>query len=177
MKIKSLIIALAAIFTLGVTASAQTPNSNPTDCKNKKVCHGDRKECKDRKAPNPFEGLSLTQEQQEKLAAIPCPRQVMKAACENKADADSMKANPALRKEMARNVRANYLKQVKAVLTPDQYVQFLENYYTTNPAVKAKKDKNGKDGRHGMVKNQKDKKMKKDSNRKDRRHGNRPQKS
>lgn len=182
MKIKSIIIALAAVFTLGVTASAQNPDCNrqdckKTDCKNKKRCHGDNKECKDRKAPNPFEGISLTQEQQEKLAAIPCPRQVMKAACENKADADSMKANPALRKDMVRNVRTNYLNQVKTVLTPDQYVQFLENFYVTNPVVKAKKDKNGKDGHHGMGKKQKNKKMMKDSARKDRHSGNRPQKS
>lgn len=190
MKFKSIIIALAAVFTLGVTASAQNPDGNKangkkTECK--KECRGDKKDCKNkkcdgRKAPNPFEGLNLTQQQQEKLAAIPCPAQVMKAARNNKTEADSMKANPALRKEMARNVRSNYLNQVKAVLTPDQYVQFLENYYVSNSAMKAKKDKNGRPGMGN-----KNKKMKKDSARKDskkgndarkdRRGGNRPQKS
>lgn len=155
MKIKSIIIALATIFSLGVTASAQTPDACRPDCKKNeclKECRRDKKECR-RQAPDPFEGIVLTQQQKEKLAAIPCPRQVMNAARENKTEADSMKANPALRKEMARNVRTNYLNQVKTVLTPDQYVQFLENYYVANPAMKAKKDKAS--GKHRSGKHKK----------------------
>lgn len=169
MKAKFITIALASILTLGISASAQNANGNTDnktctktecqkkgnkerkDCKDKKNC---KKDCKNRKndsanrqrqAHNPFAGLQLTQQQQEKLAAIPTPRQVMQAARQNdkdnKTQADTSKAARAEKRQVARNIRDNYLKQVKAVLTPDQYVQFLENYYVSSPGKVKKGDK------------------------------------
>lgn len=47
----------------------------------------------------------------------------MQAARKNRSTTDNPRA-------IARTVRADYLKNVKNILTPQQYLQFLENNYT-----------------------------------------------
>lgn len=198
MKAKFITIALASILTLGISASAQNANGNTdnktctkTECqkkgnKERKDCK-DKKNCKNRKndsankqrqAPNPFAGLQLTQQQQEKLAAIPTPKQVMQAARQNdkdnKAQADTSKAARAEKRQIARNIRDNYLKQVKAVLTPDQYVQFLENYYVSAPGKAQKGDKIRGD-RNGNAKKDQGKRNHAKKDRKNRKGGERRQ--
>lgn len=64
-----------------------------------------------------------------------------------KAANDSIcRAKRAEKAASAKNMRAEYLKNVKAILTPEQYVQFLENNYVNAPQHH-KKGKFGKDGR------------------------------
>ncbi|MCM1293228.1 MAG: hypothetical protein NC111_05040 [Bacteroides sp.] len=155
-------LAIATILTLGMSSFAQSPTEgNPTksECKrdgkkcDKKKCDkscdkkGDKKGDKkcDKKCgkhcANPFEGLNLTPEQQTKLQSIPTPAQVMKAARDQKSDGQ---ASPEMRRQVVRDIRSNYLKQVSAVLTPEQYVQFLEsNYINQSPAKPGKGDKKG----------------------------------
>lgn len=155
MKKKIMTLALAAIFSMGVTTFAQ--NASQQDrCGDKKECckkdgkkcdkkdgkKCDKKECKkgDKKSQtNLFEGLNLTEQQQAAIAQIPTPRQVMKAARDNKdaEKADRMSAD--MRRDFAKNVRLDYLKKVKGVLSTDQYVQFLENFYTNSSSMKAGK--------------------------------------
>lgn len=74
-------------------------------------------------AMNPFAGLNLTEQQTTALKAVPTPREVMQAARKNPSTTDNPRA-------IARTVRADYLKNVKNILTPQQYLQFLENNYT-----------------------------------------------
>ncbi len=148
MKTKILSLAIASIFAFGTTAFAQAPaDTAKTECKKdcKHKCHKkkdskcDRKGC-DRNAPNPFEGITLTQQQQDALAAIPTPCQVMKAARDNKNACDSAATcTPESRRGFVRDVRLNYLAQVKAILSPEQYVQFLENCFASQKVAKADK--------------------------------------
>ncbi len=141
------------------TSIIEPPNK---DCPDQNRCHSKKGDKRDRKAPNPFEGLTLTAQQQEALAAIPTPCQVMKSARDSKNAADSSAmSTPEKRREFVRNVRLNYLSQVKSVLTPEQYVQFLENNFAnqkmTKDGKKGHKDgrKGGKDGKRGHKDNKK----------------------
>lgn len=145
MKKKIFAFAVAALALVSV-ASAQTTtcSENAACAKNncptvKERCVGDKGErCdRDRKC-NPFEGLNLSAEQQTKLRAISCPRVVLKEAREKGIGKD---VNP---REYVRTVRADYLKQIKSVLSSDQYKQFLENYYINQAPAKAKAGKNFK---------------------------------
>lgn len=106
------------------------------NCK-QNVCKPGARDCK--KKCNPFEGLNLSQEQQTRIAAIPTPRQVMKAAVEK---GDIKRENV---REYVRTVRADYLNNVKQVLSSDQYTKFLENNFINTPAKKDQK--NGKFGK------------------------------
>lgn len=188
MKKKILSVALAAIFSLGISSFAQTAQTRDANCQ-KKECKKERCDKKDRKCDkkcdrkdgkqcaNPFEGINLTEQQQQSIAVIPTPAQVMKAARDNnKVKADTANFSPEQRRMFARDVRSKYLQQVKAVLTPEQYVQFLENYYT-NSAPNQKDIK--KDGKRGDKKfGMSDRKGRKgDKDRKDRkdRRGDRSQ--
>lgn len=78
-----------------------------------------KKECK---GANAFEGINLTADQQSKLDAL-------KADC--KAKREQYKADRKAAKDQARTDRKqakrDYLNRVKGILTPDQYVVFLEN--------------------------------------------------
>ncbi len=152
MKKKVLSLALAAIVSIGFTSFAQTSGNCPAgsdkNCvvKDKKCCDKKKncnKKCGDncsRKCAGPFEGLNLTEQQKSALANIPNPRQVMKAACDNN---NGKQGTPEMRRDVARNVMLDYLKKVKGVLTPEQYVQFLENSYVNGRMNKAGKPGKG----------------------------------
>ncbi len=161
MKKQLFSIALAALAVLTVTTSASAAKpegtcDNNTECQapGKKKCkkqkHDRRERCQgaDSAVCNPFEGLNLTDQQTEALKAIPNPHQVMKAA---KQQADSTTCT----RTMLQDVRKNYLAQVKQVLTPEQYTQFLENFYVKQMPMKGKKDK--KDGQRPKGKKDKQK--------------------
>lgn len=98
---------------------------------------------------NPFEGIELTADQQTKLNEL---RESMKterkAEMENRKaekvemkkavkegketvtrDSARTKADLKARKEAMTQKKADYLAKVKEILTPDQYVKFLENNY------------------------------------------------
>lgn len=139
MKNKVLSLAIASIFTFGTTTFAQTAQTAPDStkkecCKMKKERCGNKKNAKCSKPRNPFEALTLSEQQRAALAAIPTPEQALKAARETKAQADTATVKREKARELMRNARENYLAQVKAVLSSEQYVQFLENYYAESPA-------------------------------------------
>lgn len=124
MKTKALLLA-AVLFATGTVASYAANDNNDKNAKDKTECTKGRKgQCKE--GFNPFEGLNLTEVQQAKLKELresSCP---MKA--ETKAD---KKAHTPADKEAARVNRAaakkEFLGKVKEILTPEQYVTFLEN--------------------------------------------------
>lgn len=163
MNKKILALAIAAVTLMASSASARENRcaNNGNNCKIEKceknvckkdnckkqackkdnckqnVCKPGTRDCK--KKCNPFEGLNLSQEQQTRIAAIPTPRQVMKAAVEK---GDVKHENV---REYVRTVRADYLNNVKQVLSSDQYTKFLENNFINAPAKKDQK--NGKFGK------------------------------
>lgn len=154
MKKQIITLAFAAAGLLSMNAFAQTPSNKDgkARCANRTVCEKNTQctnptDCKgQRPACNPFEGLNLTDAQKTKLQEIPCPRKVAQEM-RKAAKSENVKANKEAAKTMRKDVRANYLRQVKEVLSADQYVTFLENYFVNTPAAgKHHKDVKGNRG-------------------------------
>ncbi len=110
-------------------AAAQNSVAVGTTCKQKTEqcrqadCQKPAGECAvNNNRPCPFDGLNLTADQQAKLKEIaPCNAKQAKKEAKDKARQE--------RREAAQNSRREYLAKVKNILTPEQYVQFLENSY------------------------------------------------
>lgn len=184
MKKTILSVAILLASTLGLTAVAQTPVNSQTGT-NQTECTKAGKACKAAKAnrPNPFEGLNLTEQQKSELQAIAPQKPARKCdkaqngACnkakagkgekkdlaakqQSKADKQAKRAEN--RQQMIQN-RRDYLAKVKNILTPEQYVQFLENNYVDNAfkaggrhhgkMVQAKHNKGHKDGKNRDMRN------------------------
>lgn len=179
----TLALAAASIFTMSAFAQSSADNCGGGRCTQKKEmkCKDSKKQDKKkegkkdskkdgkkggkqtdrmaqqrRQLPNPFEGLNLTAQQQQAIEALPTPGKVMQAARQGAmANGQSAAATQASNRLIAKDVRAKYLKEVRSVLSADQYVQFLENSYVSAPAggkaqgMKGMKqgDRNGRDGR------------------------------
>lgn len=156
MKKKILSLALAAMALISLNAAAQQPqNCSPNNCGqqycaqqpctpqqncNQPGCNPQNcapgKQCAVKpQGPDFFAGINLTADQKTKLEAISTPCQVMAVAQKNGAERNFN------HRDYLRTVRADYLKQVRNVLTPDQYVQFLENFYVSSPGAGARPDK------------------------------------
>lgn len=92
--------------------------------------------------PNPFAGIELTQAQQEKLDAL-------KSSCtiKNKKKGDRKKYRQ-YRDSIARDAKVKHLARVKKILTPEQYVQFLENMVLDSHKNAPKHMKHNRKGMH-----------------------------
>ena len=110
-------IMVVAFSMVSFSASAQEKQCDKSQCVKEK-CDKAQKCGKQMQAPCPFDGLNLTPEQKEKIKAL-------KANCkENKCDRKKQRAH---RDSMAQAAKAKHLAEIKAILTPEQYVQYLEN--------------------------------------------------
>lgn len=166
---KSLISFAIAAFALLAPAAmmAQTTTEN-TKTENRQGNKKSRGEA--RPKYNPFEGLNLTDAQQSKLKDLGCPfAKGDRKACPDgqqckpgdKKDQNGKAARPS-REEMAKKMldaRKDYLAKVKQILTPEQYLQFLENSYTNRPAMDGRMKPHHKDSKKhhkgGKMKGQK----------------------
>lgn len=163
MKKKVFSLALIAASLFSATAFAQPKsesNSNGKSSIEKVRCEkgekGKKQKMGDRKKNrNPYEGLNLTEAQKNKLQQLD-----EKRAAERKVNAEARKAERQ-RKDSDRfaarkKAKKEYLEEVKAIIGPDQYVVFLENFYINgnggNHSGKAKmvNHKQGKDGKAKM---------------------------
>ena len=137
---KKIILGLALIFSISTVAIAQEVQGN-TGATEQMVQGKDKKDKKDRKAKkgnfekaNPFEGIDLSESQKVQLKEL---NNSMKSVKENeKRENGKQNFSDDQKKEMnkQRMIRqqANkkkYLEGVKKILSPEQYVQFLENCY------------------------------------------------
>jgi len=134
MNKKILGAAIIALSAIGFTASAQdntTPSPCPEQCENATACvqapcRNNHNHCTpvERCAPGVkgaihhranchFDKLNLTDEQKIKLKTVSSPRK--------------------MRRDAATNARKAYLDSIKEILTPDQYLKFLELNYTSSP--------------------------------------------
>ena len=164
MKKKVLGFALIAMSVVGFNAAAQD-NGKCTGSKcDKNECvknaKGDKAKKKGMKEDrNPFAGLTLTEAQKTKLQQLDEKnRSEMKAKAEarrsemkGKAEArraEKMRNDSVMRSERRASQKA-YLEEVKAILGPDQYVAFLENFYLNagKAPAKGKMDMKGAPGR------------------------------
>lgn len=178
MKKVILSMMMAGALLASGTAFAQTPTDGTTgattqqsDCcqtnntpqgKKKDGHKGGKKDGKTRAGKpkfNPFDGIELTADQQQRLQALRqgvgpvelTPEQQAKIPENPNLTAEQKKQLSAERKAAKLEARKNYLNGVKEVLTPEQYVIFLENVYLYRPIDKAQAfgKKAGKKGHHG----------------------------
>ena len=143
MKKKIFSIALVLAGMIGSTAIAQTPSTETTPAAKEQKCPACPAGIKQY---NPFEGLNLTEKQQNELKALresrkaDLKKEMSKKKAEKKADRQAMR-------EQAQNNRKEYLAKIKGILTPEQYVQFLENSFLNSragaPGPKDRKDMRG----------------------------------
>ena len=108
---------------------------------------GDKKGNKDRKregsrpAYNPFDGVQLTADQQQRLQVlqeglgpVQLTKEQQERIPENKNLTEEQKKQlKAERKNNKLEAKKKYLNGVKEILTPEQYVIFLENVYFYSP--------------------------------------------
>lgn len=109
MKTKILSLAIAALSFSSFSSFAQASGNTQT-CPRQAGCPVAMVGKTD-KVYNPFEGLNLSADQKSKLEALKADRQ---KNCEE-------------RRKASRDNRKARLEQIKAILTPDQYVAYLEN--------------------------------------------------
>lgn len=155
MKKTVLALSLSVLSVLGFSAMAQNQQSKEKcDKANKELCTKG-KECKmgDKAKYNPFEGLNLTQDQQQKLAALKAQKpERPEGQRTDKDKKEKMTQEQRQAKMQARQDRSReYLSKVKAILTPEQYVSFLENVavHKDGKMMAHKGDRKG-DRRHEM---------------------------
>jgi Spy/CpxP family protein refolding chaperone len=130
MKKKIFAIAMMALATAG-TSTVFAARADEKNDKCRKACA--RTECTAKTAkdsccakhPSPFDGLNLTAEQQTKIKALKNDCKAAKEA--KKAESEKIISEMKSRKE---DSRREYLAKIKEILTPEQYVQFLENAFT-----------------------------------------------
>lgn len=157
--------------TTGATKKAQTENQAccNTPQKGAPGLKGKKKDAK--KAYNPFNGIQLTADQQQRLQVLQQGLGPVQLTPEMQA---KVKENPNLTPEQKKQLKAErkakkmegkkkYLNGVKEVLTPDQYVVFLENVYLygPDPQVKGAWKHSKKDGKDKDKKKDKGKRGKK----------------
>ncbi|MCH5234191.1 MAG: hypothetical protein J1E16_02785 [Muribaculaceae bacterium] len=151
-------------------ASVQKENTDKGKKKDKKGDKKGSKGMRTEKEPkfNPFDGVQLTPDQQQRLQVLQQglgPVELSKKQMENIPENPNLTAEQ--KKQLAKERKAkkleakkNYLNGVKEILTPDQYVIFLENVYLYSPQDKGKSGKHG-DKKKGKSADRADK-MKKD---------------
>lgn len=154
---------LAGALLIGTTAYAQTDGTTGAtkaqtekkDCKGGQCANCPNGALKGgKKAYNPFQGIQLTDDQQQRLRVLQQGLGPVQLTPEMKA---KIKENPNLTPEQKAQLKAekkakkleakkNYLGGVKEILTPEQYVVFLENVYVYGPdkQLKAAKKPNAK---------------------------------
>lgn len=183
---KSLIsFAIAAVALLAPAAMMAQTNTEKAKTENRQ---GTKKNGRGEARPqyNPFEGLNLTDAQQSKLKDLGCPfgkgdkkgctdgQQCKPGEKKGQNGQNGQNARPS-REEMAKKMldaRKDYLVKVKQILTPEQYIQFLENNFVNRPGKEGRMDRHHGDSK----KHHKGDKMKgqKGQNQKPARGGNTP---
>lgn len=136
MKKGILSIAVVAASLFSFNAFAQDKSATPDCCNTPAQCVNNAKACPanpqacpvKRPCADPFAGINLTQEQQTKLTALREKCKINRAAAD-KARKDRFQQ----RDSIMRVNKKQRLEEVKAILTPEQYVIFLENMVVANP--------------------------------------------
>lgn len=156
---KMIKLAIVAVALCGLPAIAQNQNNNTTtctkpDCQNPTECVVNGKDKGQR--PDPFAGINLTESQKQALDKIQSDRKAKYEArkADVKKDKQQRREAADARKMDRKNDRREYLNSVKGVLTPEQYVVFLENIVIEKGAPQGgRKDMRFDRGRKGFKNN------------------------
>lgn len=157
----SAIVAVMAILPASMLADDNKDNQQPQ--------REQREGRANRQGFNPMEGIELTAQQQEAFKALRLKNQQANKA-ENKActeesckkgeckdcskDKCTCKPDPKARMQAMRERRAAHLAEIKKILTPEQYTQFLENHFLNSGndrqgAMQKNSKKGNKPGKKG----------------------------
>lgn len=138
MKKQIISLAIAAIALTSFTSFAQTKGAAAPCCTATPtgVCTAANRPAPGPKAMNPFEGINLTADQKSKLESLAQERRKdikargdeQKKMRRERFQADS--ARMVASREARKADRKAYLAKVKSILTPGQYVTYLENMAT-----------------------------------------------
>ena len=141
MKKTILSIAIMVAALAGTTTiSAQTPANGDTNAQEQR---GSRRQAP--KVYNPFENLGLTQQQMNDLKALSDSQR------EKAKETRQKDQKPEERMAQLEQERKDNLAKIKAILTPEQYVQFLENCYLNPPNQRLNGGRQGRtDGQRGQ---------------------------
>ncbi len=131
MKTRILAIALVAI-SFSLSTAAQNQCNCKQDC-TPQTC--ETRNCKSQCGPNKcdkpsplFEGITLSDSQKEAVVAV--EKKYRSARVEKmKAQRNRRQQNDSTAIAERKSEKKDYLADMKAALTPEQYVVFLENYY------------------------------------------------
>lgn len=182
MKKKVLGLALMAMALVGFNGIAQNPSQKNAQvcCKAQAECVKANKELKKeaREKMNPYEGLTLTDAQKTKLAELDSKRMAARQAKmearkaemkDQKGDKSKYNGDMKTRMDARKADKIEYLKEVKEIIGPDQYVVFLENMYVNDGGGNhgGKAIRQGKDGKQGMAHSKGMKGQRKGADRKD----------
>ena len=143
MKKKFTTVALALVAALGIGAAAQTATPATCNRANKARCEQQRPDRQNRDSVEMavlFEGITLTPEQKTKLQTLRDSRKEARTA-----KAEQAKQQRADRRKQAVEMKRQRLADMKQILTPEQYVVYLENIVVNQPSQPAMRA--GKDGR------------------------------
>lgn len=158
---KKFLVAMAAVLAMTVTVNAKDNNkkacTDPANCdKQEQQCQKSDQKCD--KEFCPFEGLNLTDAQKTQL-------QELKKSCAEQQKADKQQKKEA-KKEARQECKKEMLGKIKAILTPEQYVQFLENSFING---------GGQQGKPGMQQGQRPGKQDRKGVKQGAQRGERPQ--
>lgn len=138
-SIISLAVAAMALITPALISAADNGDTKTTACPRTECVANCNTNVKPQR-PCPFDGLNLTDAQKKQIETLGCP------AAKAKKDKKDLR-------EQRRQQRADYLAQVKKILTTEQYVKFLENQYLNKPGMGQRHDKFARGGKHGKRRN------------------------
>ncbi len=144
----------ASMLTFNASAQNQKKDSAGAKCPNTE-CAAGKSDCKGIVPPagkmknfNPFIGTTITPEQQAKLDQLNKDRAEKKAAAK-----EQRQKTKQMNDSVRRAEKLDYLRQVKDIIGPDQYVIFLENIAVAQP----QQGKAMRPGKDGAVKSKMDK--------------------
>lgn len=162
MKTTILGLAFLTIASFSFSASAQQKTQSNENCKSRTECVAkDKKCCKDgkkfraHKKADLFEGITLTSEQQGRIEALnnasKVSREEIKAKAKTAREQKDTTYNP---RNARKELRSKYINDLGEILTSDQMVVYLKNFYVNSgshhggkKAVAMKQGKGNKDVR------------------------------
>lgn len=161
-KMKKVIVSMMMGMALiaGGSVFAQAPANGTTGATTQTSCCNANGQCTTTPAKaartqfNPFDGIQLTDDQQQRLQVLQQGLGPVVLTPEEKAKVkENSNLTPEQKRQLKEEKRAQkkeakkkYLSGVKEILTPDQYVVFLENCYIYSPVEKSKAKVKGAKG-------------------------------
>ena len=171
--IVSMMMATALLFGSAAYAQTTTDGTTGASVQKENVKKGKKggKEGKGKRGDrgqkfNPFDGVQLTDDQQQKLQVLRqglgpvelTPEQEAKIPENPNLSPEQKKKLNEVRKNNMKENKKKYLNGVKEILTPDQYVIFLENCYLYSPQDQGRNTGKAMNPKKGDVKTKKAKK-------------------